>query len=86
MAETKKSQPKIRIFSTPSCPYCFTLKEFLKQHDIKFEDIDVSKNEKAVEEMVKKSGQMGVPVVDIDGEIVVGFDKEKIVKLLKINE
>jgi glutaredoxin-like YruB-family protein len=78
--------PKIRIFSTPSCPYCVTLKEFLKHHDIEFEDIDVSKDEKAAEEMIQKSGQMGVPVVEIEDKIVVGFDKEKIVKLLNIIE
>jgi glutaredoxin-like YruB-family protein len=74
----------VKVYSTPGCPYCITLKMFLKEHNIEFEDIDVSKDEKAVEEMVKKSGQMGVPVVEIDGEIVVGFDKEKISKLLDI--
>lgn len=74
----------VKIYSTPSCPYCFTLKEFLKEHKIKFEEIDVSKDEKAVEEMIEKSGQLGVPVVDIDGKIVVGFDKEKISTILKI--
>jgi len=78
--------PKIKIFSTSGCPYCFTLKEFLKKHNIEFEDIDVSKDEKALEEMIKKSGQMAVPVVEIDGEIIVGFDKEKISKLLKIKD
>ena len=77
---------KIRIFSTPACPYCETLKEFLKERSIEFEDIDVSKNPAAVEEMVQKSGQMGVPVVDIDGNIVVGFDKEQIEKLLNIKK
>ena len=76
----------IKIYSTPSCPYCFTLKEFLKQNNIEFEDIDVSKDEKALKEMVEKSGQMGVPVVEIDGQIVVGFDKEKISKILNIRE
>jgi len=76
----------IKIFSSPGCPYCFTLKEFFKRHNIEFEDIDVSKDEKALDEMVKNSGQMGVPVVDIDGQIVVGFDKEKIAKLLNIKE
>lgn len=76
----------IKVFSTPTCPYCVTLKEFLKQKGFQFEDIDVSKDEKSLEEMVKKSNQMGVPVVDIDGQIVVGFDKGKIVELLKIKE
>ena len=81
-----KIQPKVIVYSTVSCPYCVTLKEFLKENNIEFEDIDVSKDQKVLEEMVKKSGQMGVPVVDIDGVIVVGFDREKIVELLNIKE
>ena len=76
--------PKVRIFSSPSCPYCFTLQEFLKEYNIEFEVIDVSKDEKALNEMIEKSGQMGVPVVEIDGQIVVGFDREKISRLLNI--
>lgn len=76
----------VKVFSTPSCPYCVTLKEFLKKHDIEFEDIDVSQDKVALNEMVKKSGQMGVPVVDIDGQIVIGFDKEKITQLLEIKD
>jgi len=76
----------VKVYSTPTCPYCVTLKEFLKKHNIEFEDIDVSQDKAALDEIVKKSGQMGVPVVDIDGQIVVGFDKEKIVKLLNIKE
>lgn len=78
--------PKVRIFSTPACPYCITLKEFLKEHDIEFEDINVSENKQALDEMIQKSSQMGVPVVDIDGQIVVGFDREKISKLLNIEK
>ncbi|MBZ9569738.1 glutaredoxin family protein [Patescibacteria group bacterium] len=76
----------IKVFSTPTCPYCHVLKQFLKENNIEFEDIDVSKDEKAREEMIKKSGQFGVPVIEIDGEIVIGFDKEKISELLNINE
>ena len=76
----------VKVFTTPVCPYCYTLKEFLKEHNIKFEEIDVSRNEKVRDEMIKKSGQKVAPVLEIDGEIVVGFDKEKIVKLLKIKE
>jgi len=78
--------PIVKVFSTPSCPYCVTLKEFLKEHNVVFEDIDVSQDNKAADEMVEKSGQMGVPVVDIDGQIVVGFDRGKIIKLLNIKE
>ena len=78
--------PKIRIFSTPTCPYCVTLKEYLKDKGFEFEDIDVSQDKIASDEMIEKSGQMGVPVVDIDGEIIIGFDREKINELLKIKE
>lgn len=74
----------VKVYSTPVCPYCVTLKGYLKSHNIQFEDIDVSKDQQAAQDMIAKSGQMGVPVVDIDGQIVVGFDKEKINQLLKI--
>jgi len=77
---------KIKVYSTPTCPYCLTLKEFLKEKGFEFEDIDVSKDEKALNEMIEKSGQMGVPVVDIDGQIIIGFDREKISQLLNIND
>ena len=76
----------IKIYSTPVCPYCYTLKEYLKKHDIEFEDIDVSKDKAALEYMIQKTNQLTVPVVEIDNEIVVGFDKEKINELLKIKE
>ena len=76
----------IRIFSTPSCPYCITLKEFLKEHGFEFEDINVAVDARAREEMIARSRQMGVPVIDINGEIIVGFDKKKIVQLLSIKE
>ena len=74
----------IKVYSTPTCPYCVTLKNFLKEHNIQFEDIDVSQNEIAQKEMIESSGQYGVPVVDIDGQIIIGFDQDKIKKLLKI--
>lgn len=80
----EESQPKTRIFTTPSCPYCFTLKEFLKEQKIEFEEIDVLEDKTAREEMIKKSGKMEVPVVEIGGQIVVGFDKKEICKLLNI--
>ena len=76
----------VKIFITPACPYCFTLKEFLKEKGIEFEEIDVSKDEKARDEMIKKSGKLEAPIIEIDGQIVVGFDKEKICKLLNIKE
>lgn len=76
--------PEIKIYSTPTCPYCVTLKEFLKEKGLEFEDVNVAEDAGAREEMINKSGQMGVPVVNIDGEIIVGFDKERISKLLNI--
>jgi len=76
----------VKIYTTPACPYCFTLMEFLKEKGIEFEEIDVSKDEKARDEMIKKSGRLEAPIIEIDGQIVVGFDKEKICKLLNIKE
>ena len=78
--------PVVKVYITPSCPYCFTLKEFLKERNVSFEDIDVSRDEKARDFIIKKTGKMEAPVVEIDGEIVAGFDKEKIVNLLNIKE
>ena len=74
----------VKVYSTPTCPYCHTLKAFLKEKGVEFQDIDVSQDEKALNEMIDKSSQMGVPVSDIDGQIVIGFDREKICQLLKI--
>ncbi|MDP3728055.1 MAG: glutaredoxin domain-containing protein [bacterium] len=75
---------KITIYSTPSCPYCVQLKNYLKEQGFKYIDIDVSKDHKKAEEMIEKSGQMGVPVADIDGQIIIGFNKEKVKKVLGI--
>jgi len=75
---------KVKIYSTLTCPYCIRAKQFLKENNIVFEDADVSTNQEAAEEMVKISGQMGVPVLDIDGEIILGFDKQKIKQTLGI--
>lgn len=75
---------EVKVYSTEFCPYCVALKEFLKDNKIEFQEIDVTEDLKAQEEMIAKSGQMGVPVVEIDGEIIIGFDREKIIKLLKL--
>lgn len=74
---------KVTVYSTPTCPYCINVKKFLKDSNIDFEDIDVSSDTEKAREMVEKTGQMGVPVVDIDGTVIVGFDKEAIEKALK---
>ena len=75
---------KIKVYSTPTCPYCIRAKQFLKDNNISFEDVDVSMNHEAAQDMMKRSGQMGVPVIDINGELIVGFDKERIKKVLEI--
>ncbi len=75
---------RVKVYSSPGCPFCQLAKEFLKEKNIEFEEIDVSKDEKAVKELVEKTGQMGVPVIEIDGEIIIGFDKEKLEKALKL--
>jgi glutaredoxin-like YruB-family protein len=80
------SKNMIKVYSTPTCVYCRTLKEYLVKNNVEYIDIDVSKDEKLLQEMIKISGQMGVPVVDIDGEVIVGFDKNKIDKLAKIKQ
>jgi glutaredoxin 3 len=73
---------KVTIYSTPSCPFCMMTKRFMKENNIDFEDIDVSTDQAKAQEMVRKSGRMAVPIVDIDGEIIVGFDKGRIRKAL----
>lgn len=73
---------KIKVYSTPTCVYCVTLKEFFKEKGIEFEEVDVSLNEEAAREMIMKTGQMGVPVVEIGEEVIVGFDRDKIIQAL----
>ncbi len=82
MPESKKI--KVIVYSTPTCPYCHSAKDFLKENKIAFEDVDVSKNQDRAQEMIEKSGQMGVPVIDINGTIIVGYDKEAMKKALKL--
>ena len=72
------------VYSTPTCPFCVRAKQYLKDNNIQFEDIDVSENEEKAQEMIKKSGQMGVPVIEIGGKFIVGFDKDKIKEALVI--
>jgi len=74
----------VTIYSTPTCPYCHQAKDFLKANKIPFKDVDVSSDEKAAKEMIDKSGQMGVPVIEIGKEVIVGFDKAKVKKALGI--
>ncbi|MCD4671893.1 MAG: glutathione S-transferase N-terminal domain-containing protein [Anaerolineaceae bacterium] len=84
MSETVKKQPRVILFSTPSCSFCRTAKRYLKQQKIKFREVDVSRDQSAARDMVRRSGQSGVPVIDIGGKIIVGFNRPKIDKLLGI--
>lgn len=73
----------VKVYSTPSCPWCTVAKNYLASRNILFDDVDVSRNREAALEMVQKSGQRGVPVLDINGSIVVGFDQATIDTLLR---
>ena len=75
---------KVTVYSTPNCGYCVLAKDFFKTNKIDFKEIDVSENERAAQEIVKKTGQMGVPVIEIDGKMLVGFNKPAIKKILGI--
>lgn len=72
----------VTIYTTPTCPYCNQAKDYFNEKEISFTDYDVSENREKAKEMIEKSGQRGTPVIDINGEIVVGFNKEKIKQLL----
>ena len=72
----------VKVYSTPTCPFCSMAKSYLKQNEISFEDVDVSRDREQAMDMIRKSGQRGVPVIDYEGEIIVGFDKRKLAKLI----
>lgn len=74
---------KVTVYSTTTCPYCTMVKDYLKEKNVPYDDRDVGSDRNALIEMKQKSGQLGVPVIDIDGKIIVGFDKEAIEDELK---
>jgi len=74
---------EVKVYSTPTCPYCKKAKEYLSSKGVSYRDIDVSSDKAAADEMVELSGQMGVPVITIDGNVINGFDKAKIDSLVK---
>ena len=75
---------KVMIYSTPSCVYCRMAREFFDKHGVEYEDHDVAANQEALKEMIDKSHQMGVPVIDVDGQIFVGFNRSGLEKVLGI--
>ena len=78
--------PNVTMYTTPTCVYCKSAKEFFKEHNIAFVEKDVVVDLQARDAMVKKSGQLGVPVIDVDGNIVIGFDRKKLEKYLGITK
>ncbi len=75
---------EVTFYTTPTCPWCKKTKRFLKENNIKYNEVDVGSDDDASKEMIKKSGQMGVPVVDVDGVIITGFDEGKLKSVLNI--
>jgi len=84
MNSEKKRQPKVIVFSTPTCPHCRHAKQYLRTRGIRFTDVDISRDAHAARDMVRMSGQQGVPVVRIGSQTVVGFDRPKIDRLLDL--
>ena len=80
----EKPAKNVTVFTTPTCSWCTTLKRHLDAHQVRYREIDVSKDQKAAEAMVKRSGKQGVPQTDINGQMIVGFDRERINRLLDI--
>jgi len=85
MPEKRKTQPRVIVFSTPSCTYCNLAKRYFREKQIRFRNVDVSRDATAARDMQRRSGQSGVPVIDIGGKIIVGFDRNKINKYLDIH-
>jgi glutaredoxin-like YruB-family protein len=83
-AKAGKTAKQVTVYTTPTCSWCGTLKSYLNKNKIRFSEIDVSRDEGAAQEMVRRSGQQGVPQTLISGEMVIGFDKAKINRLLEI--
>ncbi len=79
---TTPTKKNVTIYSTPSCPYCIHAKEYLREEGVPFKDIDVSMDQAGAEEMIRKTGQLGVPVIDVDGRIMVGFRKDLLARLI----
>lgn len=79
----KEAGFKVKVYSTQACPYCYMAKDFLKNKGIAFEDIDVSSDHRAAEKMINKTGMTGVPRIEINGKMIVGFNHEAIEKELE---
>lgn len=76
----------IKVYTTSWCAFCHAAKQYFDKLDVRYTDVDVERDHEAAQEMVSKSGQMGVPVIDINGTIIVGFDRPRIDEALKSNK
>lgn len=81
----KKKQPRVIVFSTPTCTHCRNAKRYFRERGVRFRDVDVSKDPAAARDMVKMSGQQGVPVIKIGSKVIVGFNRPEVDKLLNLN-
>ncbi len=84
-ARTERKHHRVIVFSTPTCPHCRSAKRYLEQHGISYVDVDVSRDTAAARDMVRRTGEQGVPQLEIDGRMVVGFNRIKIDRLLGLN-
>lgn len=82
---TEESKPRIIVFSTPGCGWCRKLKSYLKEKGFRFRDVDISKDEKAAQDVMRKTGQTGVPVTLIKNRPIIGFNRAEINRALKIH-
>ncbi len=80
--EGAKRAPRVLVFTTPTCPWCNRAKAYLREHRVPFREVDVSRDATAARDLVRRTGQMGVPVIEINGKPIVGFDRERIDRLL----
>ena len=79
-----KPQKRVTVYTTPTCPWCTTVKNFLRKHGVRYTEVDVASDQNAAQAMVSKSGQQGVPQTEINGEMVIGFDQSKLNRLLEL--
>jgi glutaredoxin 3 len=80
------SQAKVVVFSTPTCTFCNQAKRYFREKNIRFTDVDVSRDQSAARDMMRRTGQMGVPVILINNKAIIGFDRPKINKMLNIKD
>ncbi len=85
MPQTSTRSHRVLVFTTPTCPWCSRAKQYLRQQKVPYREVDVSRDAAAARDLVRRTGQMGVPVVEIDGRPVVGFDQRTIDRLLGLN-